>query len=291
MEIKFLFLINSYNDLNFSKLGVPEDMAKKMNNLTGKEWLQESFSIWSGIRKNKEEIALKHPAIFPSQLPKKLINIYTRRKGSKILDPFMGIGSTLMASMETGRNSIGLDLNYDFCELAKERIRNYQHNLFDQKKIYIPTVINDDSKNILNHVKKGSIDLVITSPPYWDILNRKRTADHKEIRNYSESDKDLGNIEDYEMFLEELKKVFSSVYKTLKPNKRCISVVGDIRKKDKFYPLHEDQTRIMKEIGFELEEYVIWNRAHEYNNMKTLGYPYVFRFNKVHEFICVYWKR
>ena len=93
------------------------------------------------------------------------------------------------------------------------------------------------------------------------------------------------------MFLEELKKVFSGVYKTLKPNKRCISIVGDIRKKDKFYPLHEDQTRIMKEIGFELEEYVIWNRAHEYNNMKTLGYPYVFRFNKVHEFICIYWKR
>ena len=113
-----------------------------MNNLTGKEWLQESFTIWSGIRKNKEEIALKHPAIFPSQLPKKLINIYTRRKGSKILDPFMGIGSTLIASMETGRNSIGFDLNYDFCELAKERIRNFQHNLFDQKKIYKPTVIN-----------------------------------------------------------------------------------------------------------------------------------------------------
>ena len=65
-------------------------MAKKMNNLTGKEWLQESFTIWSGIRKNKEEIALKHPAIFPSQLPKKLINIYTRRKGSKILRSIHG---------------------------------------------------------------------------------------------------------------------------------------------------------------------------------------------------------
>ena len=74
-------------------------------------------------------------------------------------------------------------------------------------------------------------------------------------------------------------------------NRRCISIVMDIRKKDKFYPLHEDQTRIMGEIGFELEEYVIWNRQIDYNNMKTLGYPYVFRFNKVHEFICIYWKR
>jgi hypothetical protein len=65
----------------------------------------------------------------------------------------------------------------------------------------------------------------------------------------------------------------------------------DIRKKDKFFPLHEDQSRIMREIGFELEEYVIWDRQAEYNNMKTLGYPWVFRFNKVHEYICIYWKR
>lgn len=266
-------------------------MAQKMNNLTGKEWLQESFSIWSGIRKTKEELATKHPALFPSELPKKLINIYTKRKGSVILDPFMGIGSTLLASMETGRNSIGFDLNKDYCKTAQERIKNYQPELFNKNKVYLPKVINDDSKNLLKHVKKESVDLAITSPPYWDILNQKRTADQKTIRNYSSSTKDLGNISDYEKFLQELKIVFEKVYRSLKPNKRCISIVMDIRKKDKFYPLHEDQTRIMREVGFELEEYVIWNRAHEYNNMKTLGYPYVFRFNKVHEFICIYWKR
>jgi hypothetical protein len=71
---------------------------------------------------------------------------------------------------------------------------------------------------------------------------------------------------------------------------RGIAVVMDIRKKDKFYPLHEDQTRIMREIGFELDEYVIWDRQRDYNNMKTLGYPYVYRFNRVHEFICIYLK-
>ena len=216
-------------------------MAKKMNNLTGKEWLQESFSIWSKIRKTKEEIATKHPALFPSELPKKLINIYTKRRGSVILDPFMGIGSTLLASMATGRNSIGFDLNKDYCKTAQERIKNYQPELFNQNKIYLPKVINDDSKNLLKHVKKESVDLAITSPPYWDILNQKRTADHKTIRNYSSSTKDLGNISDYEKFLEELKFVFEKVYKSLKPNKRCISIVMDIRKKDKFYPLHEDQ--------------------------------------------------
>ena len=53
-------------------------MAEKMNNLTGKEWLQESFTIWSDIRKTSEERATKHPALFPAELPRKLINIYTK---------------------------------------------------------------------------------------------------------------------------------------------------------------------------------------------------------------------
>lgn len=47
----------------------------------------------------------------------------------------------------------------------------------------------------------------------------------------------------------------------------------------------------MREIGFELDEYVIWDRQRDYNNMKTLGYPYVYRFNRIHEFICIYLKR
>jgi len=266
-------------------------MAEKMNNLTGREWLQESFSIWRGIKKTTEERQTKHPALFPQKLPEKLINLYTKKNGELILDPFMGIGSTLMGSLNSNVNSIGIDLNKSYVSLAKKRVKKLQKELFDNKKKYQPKIICADSKNLLKYVKKESIDLAITSPPYWNILNQRRTADKKEIRKYSNSKKDLGNIEDYENFLHSLKEVFSKVYDALKYNKRCISIVMDIRKKDKFYPLHEDQTRIMKEIGFELEEYVIWDRQIDYNNMKTLGYPWVFRFNKVHEFICIYWKR
>ena len=65
----------------------------------------------------------------------------------------------------------------------------------------------------------------------------------------------------------------------------------DLRKKDKFFPLHIDISKMMGEIGFELEDIMIWDRQHEYNNMKTLGYPYVFRVNKIHEFLLIFWKR
>ena len=53
-------------------------MAERMNNFNGKEWLQHSFTIWREIKKTQEENKLKHPAMFPSALAEKLINIYTK---------------------------------------------------------------------------------------------------------------------------------------------------------------------------------------------------------------------
>jgi DNA modification methylase len=265
--------------------------AKRMNNLTGKEWLQNSFTIWRDIRKTKEESKLKHPAMFPQALVERLIDIYTKDPAEVILDPFMGSGSTVIAAMNKGKKGIGIELSKEYIDLAESRVKNFQSDAFCAQDIIQPTIINDDSRNLSKHIKPESVDLIVTSPPYWDILNMKRTVDNKEIRNYSDKESDVGNINDYDAFLESLKQIYTEAYNALKPNKRCIAVVMDIRKKGKFYPFHIDQTRIMHEVGFEIEEFAIWDRQHEYNNMKTLGYPWLFRFNKVHEYICVYWKR
>jgi hypothetical protein len=64
----------------------------------------------------------------------------------------------------------------------------------------------------------------------------------------------------------------------------------DIRKKSKFYPFHMDIVKLMGDIGFNFEDTIIWDRQHEYNNMRPLGYPYVFRVNKVHEYILIFRK-
>lgn len=259
-----------------------------MNKLTGKQWLQNSFSIWRDIRKNSEEKQLKHPAMYPIQLCEKLIEIYTQDEGEVILDPFMGVGSTIIAARNLNRKGIGIDLSKEFYDIAEKRI----DTLFKKSASkFKPELYCGDSRKVLKELKNSSVDFCVNSPPYWDILNQRRTADNKKKVNYSDSKRDVGNIDDYHKFLLELKKIYSEVYRVLKPNKRCCVIVMDIRKKDKFFPLHIDISNIMSEIGFELEEFVIWDRQHEYNNMKTLGYPYVFRFNKVHEFVCVFWKR
>ena len=266
-------------------------MGEKPNNLDGKKWLQYSFSILRDLEKTKEEKSLKHPAMFPSQLTSRFIEIYTKNNTDVVLDPFLGSGSTLLSAYLMGRKGIGFEISKEYIKLSKERISQAQLALTqNQANLTTPEIYNDTIFNIPNVLKENSVDLVITSPPYWNILTEKRSADRKEIRKYSDSDIDLGNIADYNEFLNKLKEAFRGVGKVLKTGKYCIVVVMDIRKKSKFYPFHMDMTKIMSEVGFELDDIMIWDRQKEYNNMKPLGYPYVFRVNKVHEFILIFKK-
>lgn len=265
---------------------VSQSRKKRLNELDGKTWTRYSISIWE-ISKTAEEAKLKHPAMFPMELCSRLIDIYTK-KGDVVLDPFMGSGSTLVVAKDKERKSIGFDINPTFVKLAKRRL--------SQKKlveigVVEPEVYCDDARNVLKYLRPFSADLVITSPPYWNIHTRKRSADYKESRPYSDLEKDLGNIDDFNGFMTELKSVFEKVYAVLKHGKKCIVVVMDIRFGSQFIPFHVNVIEIMKQIGFVLEDITIWDRKQEYNNLRPLGYPYVFIVNKVHEYILIFGKK
>lgn len=263
-------------------------MAERLNKLNGKEWLQYSFSIWRDIQKNKEEWALKHPAMFPIMLVERLIEIYTNSENQIILDPFMGSGSTLIAAQNKGLKGIGFEINKDYIAMTKKRLEDVYKTMFNRKSNY--EIINDSGVNLNKHLSPNSIDLTVTSPPYWDILNRKRSADRKVIRNYSNSNIDFGNISDYDEFLSALQDVFKKVYEATKSGRYCIVIVMDIRKNSTFYPFHSDLAKKMEEINFSLKDTIIWDRQKEYNNMRPLGYPYSFIVNKVHEYILIFRK-
>ena len=81
---------------------------KRANDLTGSGWLKNSFTIWRDIRRTKEEKQLKHPAMFPEMLAGKLIECYTKeindsKKRSLVLDPFSGVGTTVIAATQKNR--------------------------------------------------------------------------------------------------------------------------------------------------------------------------------------------
>lgn len=271
------------------RLRVPH---KRANELDGKTWTKYSISIWSDIKKTPEEAALRHPALFPVELPRRLLLCFTSQQDTVVLDPFAGLGSTVVAAEELGKIGIGLDIYPNFIKKAQERLA--QLRLLGSQNQPVASVRSRfhciDAQKLARVVSIDSVDIVITSPPYWDIHLQERTADLKSARPYGESEVDLGRIRSYPDFLDSLRDAFEPVYRVLKPGKYCIIVVMDIRKKAKLYPLHSDVVSLMRDIGFLYDDLIIWDRRHEYSNMRPLGYPTRFRINKAHEYILIFRK-
>lgn len=260
--------------------------SKRANELDGSEWTRLSISVWRDIRKTPEEAKYRHPAMFPTMLTTRLIRCFAASTDKRVLDPFMGSGSTLVSALSMGKQGIGFEINHTYVKLAESRLA--QKPLIGDT--LPPLVYHESAMQIEQILEPESVHLCITSPPYWDILSQKRTADYREIRNYSDTDGDLSKIGNYEGFLDGLAQVFRGVYGVLAKGKYCIVNVMDLRKKDRFYPFHADLSTRMQEIGFIWDDVIIWDRRDEYNNLRSLGYPYVFRINKIHEYLLIFKK-
>lgn len=303
----------------------PRKPRRHCNILDGKRWLQHSISVWSDIRKTPQEVRLKHPAMFPQMLVERLIETFLPPEELVVLDPFAGSGSTVLAAEAMGKQGIGLELSPEYVDLARSRLAEWEAGVGEQGagdrsqetggrsqetgvrsresgvrsresgvrsqeagKTGFRSVIHQASAaDLLSYVKRNSVDLCITSPPYWNILNQRRTADMKDVRHYGNLEGDLGTIEDYEEFLNRTTGIFRDVLAALKPGGYCCVIVMDLRKKNRFFPLHSDLAVRLQDVGYIYDDLIIWNRQSEYNNLRPLGYPSVFRINKVHEFVLL----
>ena len=220
-------------------------MAVCANELSGRDWLRSSFSIWRDFPRDGNRKT--HPASFPVALVEKILSCYARAD-ALVLDPFAGSGSTLLAATSTGMHSIGLDINPQYRDIFERRL-----GLFDaggEYKVWRYEVCDArDRSKFLNIVAEKSVDICITSPPYWDILNRRRSSDGKTPIVYSDSALDIANISAYEEFLSALGEVIEHVAMALKPHAYLVLNVMDLRKGSRFYALHQDAANMATQDG------------------------------------------
>lgn len=261
------------------------DPNKRANELQGKQWLQNSISVWSDISKDGEERGLGHPAMFPWKLAARVIETFCKPTMTSVIDPFIGSGSTLVACQHLGKQGTGIDISREYLNLAERRLSEIA-----KPKKHKHRLIHDSSESALTKLSSSSFDMCFTSPPYWDILSQRRTADGKGIKDYARKNENLSNIDDYDVYLLKMQSIFKEVHRVLRPGSYCVVNVMDIRKKSTFYPLHQDLSDALVEIGFNLDDIIIWDRRKDYNFLRPLGYPYVFRVNKVHEFLLIFQK-
>ncbi len=268
------------------------DPRNKLNDLTSSEWIPETISVWNqkglGAKHPDVKIEKQHPAPFSFTDVARLIRFFTKQ-GQTVLDPFLGVGSTLKACALEGRNGVGIELNEKYVDLSHERLDVELDDIFARE--YEQTILHGDSRLVVEDLDENSIDFVVTSPPYWNILhkedhkvNQERKSSNLDTR-YSDSEHDLGNIDDYEVFLEELAKILGKCGRVLKPQKYMAVVVSDFRDKSKYIMFHADLARALEPFKLEMRGLKVLYQRHK--RIFPYGYPYAYVPNIHNQYILI----
>lgn len=277
------------------------DPRNTLNDLTGKEWLPETKSFFFqkglGAKHPHAQIERLHPAPYSFQDISRLILFFTK-KGNTVLDPFGGVGSTAKACALNDRICTSIELSPEWHELSIKRLETE----VSEGSSADHTFINADCIPTLKTLEDGIFDFMVTSPPYWAILNKK--ADHKVKKgrveqnlatNYSDSNRDLGNIERYEDFLDILvKDVFLECGRVLKEKRYMCIVVSDFRNKSEFISFHSDLIQRLTHSdvgsGCELSLQGVKILAQNHKSLLPYGYPYAYVENIHHQYILIFRK-
>ena len=263
------------------------------NCLTAKEWTKSQVAVWEFAYKKRDIRDKKiHPAVFPIDLPAKCISLFSHQ-GELILDPFVGIGSTMVAAQDLKRNAIGFDLKKEYLDYAKTRL--------SQDKSTKQILVNDEAHNIPKYIQEESLALTVTSPPYSNILNRPRknksrrgnlrkNEQYDKVEQYSNDPLDLGTME-AKPYAEAIGEIYKGILPLLRPKAHAIINLTDLWWENKRIPIHVYTIEAMQDVGYELRNIIIWDRRNLVNGVGIFGWPnnYI-TFGTTFEYILDFWR-
>ena len=280
----------------------PVDPRNSLNDLNGSQWLPETKSFFYqkglGSKHPHAQIERQHPAPFSFQDISHLVTFFTKN-GMEVLDPFGGVGSTAKACELEGRSCTSIELQKRWYDLSIERLETEVGEGASTKH----TFILGDSRVELKKFDTCSFDFIVTSPPYWSILNKKADYKVKKERlennlatNYSDNDEnDLANIESYDEFLRILvDDVFLEWGRLLRPKKYMCLVVSDFRNKSEFISFHSDLIQAMNHRktsdGYRITLQGVKVLLQNHKTLLPYGYPFAYVENIHHQYVLIFRK-
>ena len=211
------------------------------------------------------------------QLVETLILKYSD-EGDRILDPFVGTGTTLVEAIRHNRKGVGIDINPDLINLTKRKLA--QASLCARLTVKDFELISGDAREKLKDFKENEFDFILAHPPYWNLIE------------FSGREGDLSGIPLQE-YLKRMDEIIGLLFKILKLNKFCVMVVGD-RRRTGIVPIgfYIANIGIMK--GFNLWDIIINNTRFggkqygRYQQLKSKRY----KFHLLdHDYVLVFQKR
>lgn len=254
--------------------------AKEKSKLTKEEWREFTKTVWHIANTTHQD----HPAVFPEEIPRRLIKLFTFH-GETVLDPFAGTGVTAAAGIPLGRRVICVEQNARYVNVIRRTCRALGNGRPSDDLL---DVVRGDSRN-LQFVPDDSVQLVVTSPPYWNKAN------------YGRNSANLGAIQSYITFLDEIQRVLVECFRVLEWGRKICVVTANVNQHTEHglltFPLAADFTVRLREVGFVIVNEIIWSKDGTGGRWGSWGsqrpifgsYPYPpnFLFKNVHEYIIV----
>jgi len=271
----------------------PLNKLNTLNDLNGAEWTHflNSVEVTHYSTKGADSFAYhlrkKNPSPKPPQLMRRFVEFFTK-EGQVVLDPFMGVGGTLLACSLSSRRGIGIDISKDYIDIYGQ--------VCTELGLEKQTTFVGDSANIDKLLDLDTtVDFILTDPPYGGMLSRKRTGERKKKSGFAEAtpftkdELDLGNM-NQENFLESLKDIIYKTSKYLKVKGYIAVFIKDLQPNGKSHNmLHSMVTEKLLEIpSLSFRGYKIWYDATQ--KLYPFGYPHAFVANQFHQYILIFRK-
>jgi DNA modification methylase len=267
------------------------DPRNQLNDLSGREWTYALRSViatrypTNGAEGYAHALRRAHPSPKPPQLMAELIRFFTK-KGGRVLDPFAGVGGTLLACALEGRRGVGVELSPEYAAIY--------HDVCAELGLDAQTLIVGDARAPATYAALDGepFDLVLTDPPYAQMMAKPKTGERKkrgrgDATPFTADPADLGNL-DYQAFVAALRETLSLSLARLKPRGYLVLFTKDLQPtREHHNMLHADIVAAMLELpSLSFRGYRIWHDMSQ--NLYPFGYPFAFVSNQVHQFILIF---
>ncbi len=263
----------------------------RLNDLTGKEWVYWSKSV---INKPyppnlQHSLRSRHGGQKPPDLCGDLIEVFSKR-GQWVLDPFAGVGGTLLGASLRGRQALGIEINPEWIDIYRQ--------VCSLEKIEEQRTICGDSRVELDRLaaKNWLCDLILTDVPFWSMDKAKRSrGEFKRVgeQQHKRRRSKLGTFNDTtygskEQWLAEMKVIFEAALPLLKDRGYVVVFIGEMYQGGRYHFLSAELGSVLSELGLTAKANLVW-----YDVSKSLhiyGYQYEYIPSLIHQNILVYRK-
>ncbi|GAB3029921.1 site-specific DNA-methyltransferase [Natronobiforma cellulositropha] len=274
------------------------DERNRVNDLTGREW---KFATKSVIPESyppdlQHDLRSEHGGQKPPRLCAELIGRFSKA-GERVLDPFAGVGGTLLGASlceheGTGlREAVGFERNRRWVECYETVLERENEERLERgaPPLASQDLRHGDCVELVADLETDSVDLLLTDVPYWNMDEREQTRNRKEVRESSLGafDEDERESQSKAEWLAEMGETFAQLVRVVEPGRYVVVFIGDMYREQRYEFLSADLARAIEAAApVTLKATLVWYDPAK--NLHVYGYPYAFVPSMVHQNVLVF---